>query len=642
MKTLFHTSVLSLGIAASPFALAQPFDIMTFDGTAAGPWSNLAATTQVVPKVANGSITLDGVPNAAEYGGFTGVTVTPGENAWILDFPADRAWDGPDDSSFTFWLAHDDDNFYVGVQVKDDVVTSDDPNGSFWKDDAIEIVVDALSDRIDNNTDSSKDLVGGHSYVNFEGRFSAWDDATATVTGTSWATGVDWTYGPTNDVYGVGKPAAGGWGLEVRLKKRLFEDATAGNKLRNGYRMGFNIGLDDDDKHGTGVNGDKSRTEDLEIQYFWANRQRRVGLTADYLAALTPEERASKVWTLDPAADARGLPLAIDNNGRLSHAGTGEIFFAADKDPVAASKNILFITSDATALLNADAALVAFLRAKGYTVTPLTPPATADELRAAAVGKQLVLISETIGSGTVLDPVNDVVGKFSLQDTDVPIISFEAYMYDNADWVKRTEDGSNDWINWGNTARSEVPAEVQDARDSLYIVKPTHPIAGGLTGKVKVYNVLYSFHWGVPSADADVIASVQPDGTYPTLFVYDKGDKLADGSIAPNKRIGFFLGQVAVPNANWPTDFGDLTEDGKTLLLNTIAYALGTGGTQPGTLTLTATRAANKINITWTDAAAKLESASAVNGPFTAVPNATSPYQQDLSASQQQFFRLKK
>ena len=158
----------------------------------------------MVPKVANGSVNLDGAASSAEYGGFMAVTVTPGTNAWILDFPGDRVWDGPEDSSFAFWLAHDDDNLYVGVQVQDDVVTSDDPNASFWKDDSIEIVVDALLDRFDNNTDNSNDRVGGHSYVNYQGRFSAWDETNNVKVGQTWASAVDWTYGQNGDVFGTG------------------------------------------------------------------------------------------------------------------------------------------------------------------------------------------------------------------------------------------------------------------------------------------------------------------------------------------------------------------------------------------------------------------------------------------------------
>ena len=297
MKKSLISSSLGITLALAPrFALAQPFDITTFDPTSKGAWSEPGKTTLMVPKVANGSVKLDAAITSQEYGGFAGVTVTPGINAWILDFPDDRVWDGAQDSSFTYYLAHDDDYFYVGVTAKDDIVNSDDPNDNFWKDDAIEIVVDALADRFDNNTDSSHDPYGGHNYVNFQGRFSAWDEAGNKIGTQTWATAVDWTYGENGDVFGFGKAVAGGWQMEVRFKKRLFEDPAAGNKLKNGYRMGFNIGMDDDDKHGPGTNGDKTRSQDLEIQYFWANRERFKGYNQDYLAGLSPEDRAAQVW----------------------------------------------------------------------------------------------------------------------------------------------------------------------------------------------------------------------------------------------------------------------------------------------------------------------------------------------------------
>ena len=71
------------------------------------------------------------------------------------------------------------------------------------------------------------------------------------------------------DVWTVGKEVEGGWHLDMRFSKRLFEDPEAGNKLQDGYVMGFNIGMDDDDKFGPGTNGDGSRSQDLELQYFW-------------------------------------------------------------------------------------------------------------------------------------------------------------------------------------------------------------------------------------------------------------------------------------------------------------------------------------------------------------------------------------
>jgi len=601
----FSIAVALLLTFAPPPNKAQEFDIFTFDETAQGPWSAHGTTTLMVPKVANGSITLDGEFTPAEYGGFQGVTVTPGVNAWILGWPEDRTWTDAADSSFTFWLAHDDNYLYIATAAQDDVVTSDDPNAAFWRDDAIEIVIDALNDGFDNNTDTSKDQFGGHVYFNYLGRFSRWDDQANTRQGDTWANGVEFTYSATGDVFGSGKSVAGGWQMETRLHKRQFEDPAAGNKLRNGYRMGFNIGLDDDDKQGTGPAGNSARSQDLEIQYFWANRQRYQGYNADYLATLTPEELAGQVWRFD----VDNHPLIIDATGRLAHGGAGDILFGYDADKRSSGK-VLFVVSQVPPI-NADPALIALLQAKGYEVTVFpSGGSTPEGLREAAAGQDVVLISETIGSTSVVDPAGAATGIFSLQDTDIPVISFEAFMFDNAHWVNHDEGFNNDWDNWGNTGRSEVPAEVQDARDSLYVRKADHPIVAGLTGKVKVYNSPYSLNWGKPTADADIVASVQEDGSYPTIFVYETGDRLVDGSAVPNKRIGFFLGQTANPAANWPTDIGDLNETGKTILFNTLDYAIG----RKAAPTLSYSR--NGSNLVLTYAGGILQSANAVTGAW--------------------------
>ena len=199
-------------------------------------------------------------------------------------------------------------------------------------------------------------------------------------------------------------------------------------------------------------------------------------------------------------------------------------------------------------------------------------------MRAAAVGQDVILISESLGSGTTLEPIGDpAVSKFIYRDTDIPIVSWEAFMWDNAEWTEHPADFSNEFSFFGNTGRTEdtQPEDLKLAFDSLYIKKPSHPIAGGLTGKVKVYNPPYSLNYGKPSADADVIASVRENGEFPCLFVYEKGDKLVDGSVCPNKRIGLFTGQVASLTANWSPEIRWLTEAGKTLLLNTVKYAIG-------------------------------------------------------------------
>ena len=628
-----YSILMAAAAAVSTLSIqAQLFDISTFDDKQTGPWSNLATTTLMVPKVANNSITSDGAVTSAEYGGFTGVTVTPGINAWILNFPDDRSWDGEKDSSFTFYLAHDDTYFYVGIDAKDDVVNSDDPNNSFWKDDAIEIVVDALNNRTTDNTDSSKDAFGGHSYLNYQGRFSMWNDTDNTQTGQTWSSGVEWTYGPTGDIFGTGKAVTGGWKMEGRFKKTQFEDPKAGNKLSNGYIMGFNLAMDDDDKTGGGLNGNKTTSQDLAIQYIWANRPYYKGYTAAYLETLSAEEKAAQVWR----ADTENHPLTQDGGGRNSHAVTGEIIFGYDVAKKSTGK-VLFVTSNAANPGNSDSGVIALLQAKGYTITVFqTPAASPDDFRAATVGQDVVLISETIGSGSVLEPVGDpVVQKFILRDTNIPIICAEAFMWDNAEWVQHPDDFSNEFSFFGNSGRTEdsQPEEIKAGLDSIFIKKPTHPIAGGVTGKLKVYNTLYSFNYGRPSADADVVASLMENGSFPTLFVYEKGDKLVDGSVVPNKRIGLHLGQTASLVANWAPEIRDITEEGKNLLFNIINYAIGAKTTPKISLSR------NGADAVLTFEGGSLESSSTLNGNYTAEAGTSPLTLKNLQGTK--FYRVK-
>ena len=287
-------------------------EIPEVDPTAEGPWSDVERTTLTVPLIPDGSVVIDGSVSQEEYGNFPGQFVNPGENAFILDFPGDRQWDDENDSSFTFWLAHDTNYFYVGINAKDDVLNQDDDT-ALWKDDSVEMIVDALNDRYDINTDASNDPYGGHNYVSYNGKFSDWNHADNERLNMRWTSAIEWTYAEDGEVWSVGSEVDGGWQLDVRFAKSLFEDPEAGNKLEDGYVMGFNIGLDDDDKFGGGPNGDGTREQDLELQYWWANRLRAIGWTPE------EEEGGAKIEDFD---------LGINSGGRLTHGGTGEIIFS--------------------------------------------------------------------------------------------------------------------------------------------------------------------------------------------------------------------------------------------------------------------------------------------------------------------------
>ena len=140
--------------------------------------------------------------------------------------------------------------------------------------------------------------------MNYEGRFSRWDDEVDEQF-IGWANAVDWEYGEDGQIYGVGGETETGWSMEVKFHKSQFEDEDGQGKIEVGDRIGFNIGMDDDDG------------ADLEIQYWWANRLRPLEFDAfaldegDTIADYPPDDFD---WVIDAA-------------GRLSHGGTGEVIF---------------------------------------------------------------------------------------------------------------------------------------------------------------------------------------------------------------------------------------------------------------------------------------------------------------------------
>lgn len=318
MKKTF-AFVCSTALAVSSFIsvsysqdLVEKF--LNFDATSEGPWSDIANTTLTIPKVANGSVKADANVSAGEYGGKAGVDVIPAQNGWILGFAQAKEWKGTDDNSFTFYTAYDDEFLYIGVNVKDDVVRSNDPNDAFWKDDAIEIIFGNNPGGFDYNTDSVAQEYGGHSYVNFEGRFSEWNETDNLTNLRRFSLAIDWAYGENEEVWGFGQETPGGWTMECRFHRSLIEDPALNNPFEEGNSFIFNIGMDDDDGG------------DLAIQYFWANRVRAIGFNPDseFIDLLTEEELANKDF-LNPDSSAAFWVIGINDNGRLSTSGAGEM-----------------------------------------------------------------------------------------------------------------------------------------------------------------------------------------------------------------------------------------------------------------------------------------------------------------------------
>lgn len=312
-----------LPVAAIAQNIPGQAEIEAFDHTAEGPWSDIERTTLVVPKVNDASVALDGTITSSEYGGFPAVDLVPITNAWPLNFPDPRFWDGPEDSSAQFWLAHDDTYFYIAVDVTDDVVNVDDTSENNWRDDSVELFFDAQNTKYDVRSNGNSPY-GGHDGIAADGNQRAWDYDLEQPNGfamSQFATDVDWTNGPEGDVWAVGVETDRGYAVEVRYHKRLFEDPETGNKLENDYVMGFNLAVDDEDGRGPGTNGTGELAQDLELAYYWSQRARLIGWTEEEELGFTEEE-------IEAGVHLEFFDLMLTPEGRLRQGAMGDIIFS--------------------------------------------------------------------------------------------------------------------------------------------------------------------------------------------------------------------------------------------------------------------------------------------------------------------------
>ena len=238
-------------------------------------------------------------------------------------------------------------------------------------------------------------------------------------------------------------------------------------------------------------------------------------------------------------------------------------------------KDVLLLVANKGALAALDPALQLRLEWQhdDYVTVDQADLYDAAGLDALARQHDMVLISESLGSGSVLQD-----GAFKLKDTPVPIISYEAYMWDDAFWTEVPQ-----FDKFGNTGRTDLidsalDAGLDAAQTDLYITAAgaSHPLGAGFSaGPLTIHTEPYSVNFGTPSADATVIATADAAGNFPSHFVYNTGDKLVNGSVVPATRIAAFIGQAANPNANFPPRIDLYNENGVALMDAMFEYTLG-------------------------------------------------------------------
>jgi hypothetical protein len=177
----------------------------------------------------------------------------------------------------------------------------------------------------------------------------------------------------------------------------------------------------------------------------------------------------------------------------------------------------------------------------GHKVTLGLDSAPADELQAAAAHADLVIVSESTSSVKLKD---------KLKPVETPIINYEAFIQDEMGLTAIEPSGDP-----GEPA--DFAYGVKDKETRISIVAPAHPLAAGATGTLTVYREPKQVTWGKVGENAEVIATLPGEKTAATIYVYQKGAELFDGTTAAGLRVGFFLeDDDETGTANLMTDDG--------------------------------------------------------------------------------------
>jgi hypothetical protein len=226
-----------------------------------------------------------------------------------------------------------------------------------------------------------------------------------------------------------------------------------------------------------------------------------------------------------------------DGDGWGDDTPPGGVTAGSDCDEDGAPPCVLVVTQDGTGDNTYDQGLEGVLDDLGFVITYV---ADTDADLTDANGFTLVVISETAQS-------TDVAGTF--QDVLVPAICLEGLIWDDM---------------------GMAPEGTTVGTDSVDILAPADPLAGGLAGNVALLmgGGAGTFYTS-PAMGALEIASRPNNAADIVEFAFDQGSTMEGGFVAPRRRVGLGLdadqGQGAVT----------ILTDGLTLIEAAVLWAIG-------------------------------------------------------------------
>ncbi|RKT21885.1 hypothetical protein B0G69_5299 [Paraburkholderia sp. RAU2J] len=186
---------------------------------------------------------------------------------------------------------------------------------------------------------------------------------------------------------------------------------------------------------------------------------------------------------------------------------------------------------------SADQKIAAHLIARGYSVRMLDqaqPPEAASDA-------DLVLISSTVSS-------KQMAGGWRYLAK--PLLTWENDLLDDFAMTGKRHD-----VDFGEAEKERY----------LWLVNAPHPMAAGLpAGVTNVYARQAAMSWGKPGLGATIIATLYGQPEKAAIFAYEKGATMDYESLAPARRVMFFLNNDT---------FGNLSAAGASLFDAAVDWA---------------------------------------------------------------------
>ena len=189
--------------------------------------------------------------------------------------------------------------------------------------------------------------------------------------------------------------------------------------------------------------------------------------------------------------------------------------------------------------LAVDQRIATHLEARGYSVRMLDQAQPPE-----AVGDaELVVISSTVSS-------KQVVGDWRYLAK--PLLTWENDLLDDFAMTGKRHD-----VDFGEAEKERY----------LWLVNAPHPIAAGLpAGVTNVYVKQAAMSWGKPGLGATTIATLYGQPEKAAIFAYEKGATMDYESLAPARRVMFFLNNDT---------FANLSPAGNSMFDAAVDWAMG-------------------------------------------------------------------